>query len=37
VGIPTWSTMWSEMGGIRPVNLARHVIEAAQIEMESIP
>jgi serine protease Do len=37
VGIPTWSTFLGEVGGIRPVNLARHVIEAAQIEMESIP
>lgn len=37
VGIPTWSAIWSDVGGIRPSNLARHVIEAAQIEMENIP
>ena len=41
VGIPTWHTsrelMLGEVGGIRPANLSRPTIEAAQIEMESIP
>ena len=41
VGIPTWHTprewMLGEVGGIRPVNLARHLVEAAQIELRSIP